>query len=94
MLRLRLPDEFLGSFSQGTAIAYKVIPLLSSLEEPLKTEVRDAFASSLRVVWQVMIGVGALGLIVSLAMEHLPLHTSLDEKWGISDSEHRRNNTL
>ncbi|KIM76367.1 hypothetical protein PILCRDRAFT_826363 [Piloderma croceum F 1598] len=94
MLRLRLPDEFLASFPQGTAIAYKVIPLLSSLEEPLKTEVRDAFASSLRVVWQVMIGVGALGLIASLAMEHLPLHTSIDEKWGIADSEHKQNNTL
>jgi len=54
--------------------------------------VRDAFASSLRVVWQVMIGVGVLGLMASLAMEHLPLHTSIDEKWGISDSE--QNNTL
>jgi len=84
----------LKQFPLGSAIAYKIIPLIPGLEEPLKTEVQNAFANSLRVVWQVMIGVGALGLIASLGMEHLPLHTSLDKNWGITETEHEQENTL
>jgi hypothetical protein len=86
-LRINLPAEFQAQFSQGASIAYKTILLVPGLEDPLKTEVQNAFAASLRVLWQVMAGFAGFGLLVSAAMKHLPLHTSIDERWGLSDRE-------
>lgn len=77
--------EFVTIFAEGSAIAYSAIPLLSSLKEPLNQAVRIGFADSIRVIWQVLIGVGTLGFVVSLGMKHMPLHTSLDRDWGLQD---------
>ncbi|KAJ7437589.1 iron permease [Mycena galericulata] len=82
-LQKRLPPAFMVQFPQGTAIAYSIIPLIRTLHEPLKSEIQVAFAESLRVVWQVLIGISGVGLLVSLAMKGLPLHTDVDAKWGI-----------
>ncbi|KAJ7278817.1 major facilitator superfamily domain-containing protein [Mycena rebaudengoi] len=78
-----LPPSFHGLFPQGTQIAYAVIPLIPQLPTEVATATREAFASALRVMWQVMIGIGALGLLVSLAMKHLPLHVQTDENWEL-----------
>ncbi|KAJ7250496.1 major facilitator superfamily domain-containing protein [Mycena haematopus] len=77
----RLPPAFSGQFPGGTPTAYSIIPLIRTLPEPLKGQIQVAFADSLRVVWQVLLGVSGAGLLVSLAMEGLPLHTSVDKKW-------------
>ncbi|KAJ7312393.1 iron permease [Mycena albidolilacea] len=81
----RLPLAFSVQFPQGTAIAYSIIPLIRTLPEPLKSQIQVAFADSLRVVWQVLLGVSAAGFLISLAMKRLPLHTEVDKKWGIDD---------
>jgi hypothetical protein len=88
-LKHRLPSAFVSVFPEGTAIAYAVIPLISTMEQPLKDEVRKAFAGSLSVIWRVLIGIGALGLIASLGMKRLPLHTDVDRDWGIAESDRR-----
>ncbi|KAF7356272.1 Efflux pump FUS6 [Mycena venus] len=82
----RLPPAFTVQFPQGTSIAYSIIPLIRTLPEPLKSQIQVAFADSLRVVWQVLIGVAGAGLLVSLAMKRLPLHTEVDRKWGIENA--------
>ncbi|KAJ7183768.1 major facilitator superfamily domain-containing protein [Mycena filopes] len=82
-----LPPAFKGLFPQGTQIAYAVIPLLPTLPPDVQAETRQAFASAMGVMWQVMIGVGALGLLVSLPMKHLELHAATDEKWGVVERE-------
>lgn len=79
----RLPESFTSQFSGGAALAYAAIPVISDLQEPLRTQVREAFADSIRIIWQVMIGIAGLGLLCSLPMKALPLHTQVDEKWGI-----------
>ncbi|KIP05973.1 hypothetical protein PHLGIDRAFT_73402 [Phlebiopsis gigantea 11061_1 CR5-6] len=79
----RLPEDFVQHFPGGVAIAYSAIPLIPTLDEPLRSQVRVAFADSIRVIWLVLIGVGALGLLSSLFMKGLPLHTQIDESWGI-----------
>lgn len=79
----KLPADFIEKFPGGVAIAYSAIPIIPSLPEPFRSEVRKAFADSLAVIWQVMIGVGAIGLLSCFFMKALPLHTSVDEKWGI-----------
>lgn len=78
-------------FPKGVALAYSAIPLIATLEDPLRTEVRQAFADSIRVIWQVMIGIAALGLLISLPMKALPLHTQVDERWGMEAQQHSEN---
>lgn len=85
-LQKRLPAEFFAQFPRGTEVAYSVIPLIPTLEPELKTQVQVAFAGSLQVVWQVLTGICGLGLLLSLAMKKLPLHTHTDEHWGVKDS--------
>ncbi|KAJ3733198.1 iron permease [Lentinula guzmanii] len=88
-LKKNLPSDFSSTFPGGAAIAYSIIPRIPSLQEPLKTEVRTAFAESLRVLWQVMLGVSGMGLLISLTMKGLPLRTELDRKWGVRDDKNQ-----
>ncbi|KAF7290104.1 Iron permease [Mycena chlorophos] len=85
-LAKELPPSFLAQFpsssSTGTELAFEVIPLIKTLPEPLRTEVRTAFAKSFSVVWYTLAGIGGLGIIVSFAMKRLPLHTQVDDAWG------------
>lgn len=82
-LHRRLPAEFLAQLPDGAALAYSAIPLIKDLDEPLRTQVREAFADGFKIIWQVMTAVAGLGLISALFMKALPLHTQLDENWGI-----------
>ena len=86
-LSKRLPEDFVAQFPGGVAIVYSVIPMIKGLPEPARSEVRAAFADSMRVIWQVMIGVAAMGLLCCPAMKSLPLHTQVDDKWGLEGSE-------
>ncbi|KAJ7141915.1 major facilitator superfamily domain-containing protein [Mycena crocata] len=86
-LTTRLPAAFLAKYPGGTQIAFEVIPSIRDLPQPLKDEVRQAFAGSLQVLWNVLAGISGLGLLASLFMKHLPLHTSTDAEWGRSDAK-------
>lgn len=85
-LKKRLPTEFITMFPEGVSIAYSSIPVINSLDEPLRTQVREAFAQSIAVIWKVNIGIAGLGFLSSLAMKGLPLHTEVDDKWGLEDN--------
>ncbi|EIM89050.1 MFS general substrate transporter [Stereum hirsutum FP-91666 SS1] len=82
-LTQNLPSAFTSQLPQGTAIAYAAIPVIGDLSEPLRSQVRVAFADGLIVFWEVLIGIVGLGLLASLAMRHHPLHTKTDEDWGM-----------
>jgi hypothetical protein len=82
-LAQRLPVQFRVLFPQGAETAYSAIPLISSLQDPLRSAVRTAFADGLRTMWFVLIGISALGLACSLLMEAIPLHTKTDDEWGV-----------
>ena len=58
--------------------------------EPIRSQVRIAFSDAIRVIWMVMIGIGAAGLLISLFIRALPLGTVTDEDWGIVRKEDRR----
>lgn len=79
----RLPIDFLDHFPGGTSIAYSIIPVIRDLPQPFKRDVQVAFAESLGVFWLVLIGVSGIGLLVSLFMKGLPLHTAMDRNWGL-----------
>ncbi|KAI0259530.1 major facilitator superfamily domain-containing protein [Gloeopeniophorella convolvens] len=80
-----LPGEFLDNFPQGVEIAFAAIPDIPGLDPTLGGEVRAVFARSLSTVWKIMAGIAGLGLLVSLAMKRISLHTSVDQDWGQKD---------
>ncbi|KAF7362515.1 Iron permease [Mycena venus] len=86
-LHKRLPAEFIAQFPGGTEIAYSIIPVIRTLEEPLRGQVRDAFAQSLKVVWWATTGIAGLGFLLSLPMKHHQLHTAVDREWGLEISD-------
>lgn len=85
-LKKRLGTEFLDRFPSGSAIAYTLIPQIDDLSEPIKSDVQAAFAQSLSIFWKVLIGIGAMGILSSLLMKGLALHSQLDEQWALEQN--------
>jgi hypothetical protein len=61
--------------------------LISFLDrpEPLRTQIREAFVDSIRVIWYTLIGVSALGLFVTSLFKSYALHKTTDERFGLQD---------
>ncbi|KAJ7432135.1 iron permease [Mycena galericulata] len=78
-----LPVAFTSQFSAGFEIAYAAIPTIRALEEPLKSEVRKAFADSMRVVWRTMIGISGAGLLTCVLLTEVPMVQHTDETYGL-----------
>lgn len=84
----RLPAEFVSSLPQGSiSIAYSAIPRIAALEEPLRSQVRAAFAEGIRVIWFVMIGVAGVGLLFALLMDGVPMQAKMDQKWSVKEEK-------
>ncbi|KAJ7065624.1 iron permease [Mycena amicta] len=86
-LAKKLPAAFVAQFPGGVEIAYAAIPLIAPLEEPLKQQVRVAFADSLRVVWLVMTGISALGLASCFLLKEIPMGTEIDETYTLKEGK-------
>ncbi|KAJ7584101.1 iron permease [Mycena floridula] len=82
-----LPLDFVSQFPDGAQIAYAAIPLIKNLPEPLRSQVRVAFASSMSMVWKVMIGIGGAGLISVVFLEEVPMKTHTDETFGLKQEK-------
>ncbi|KAI8969890.1 iron permease [Trametes punicea] len=86
-LKKRLPQEFAAQFPEGVEIAYAAIPIIHTLDEPLRNEVRVAFASSMAVVWKAMLGFSAGGVLTLLMLREVPMQKFTDEKYGLKAGE-------
>lgn len=86
-LKSRLPPSFLSSLPAGLEITYAAIPTISSLAEPQRRQVQDAFADSLDVLWQVMIGLAGLGFLSSLIMREINMSAVTDERFGLDHNQ-------
>ena len=82
-----LPPAFDALFPSGVQIAYAAIPAIGALEEPLRGEVREAFARSLRVVWLTMVGMSGAGLLSVVLMREVPMQRMTDETYGLDAGE-------
>ncbi|KAG8971241.1 hypothetical protein FRC05_011340 [Tulasnella sp. 425] len=89
-LKKKLPPVFLSMFPEGAEIAYAAIPHIPGLQEPIKTEVRAAFADSLKVAWLTMIGISGLGMLCALGMKELKMHEVTDEDWGMKETKEKQ----
>ncbi|KAJ7151678.1 Mfs1.2 [Mycena filopes] len=66
---------FLRSFAGVWGIAIGGAVLQNQLAKRLPSEIRNAFAVSIAVVWKILAGLAGLGLIVSFTMVEVPMHT-------------------
>ncbi|KAL7279441.1 hypothetical protein ACG7TL_007283 [Trametes sanguinea] len=90
-LKRRLPAAFLQQFPDGIEIAYAVIPVIPDLEEPLRTEVRVAFAESMATIWKVLTGISAAGFVTMLLIREVPMQTYTDDEYGLEQERKRQN---
>ncbi|GAA5933720.1 uncharacterized protein JCM15063_001393 [Sporobolomyces koalae] len=86
-LSTALPPAFAEQFGSGGEIAFAAIPVIRTLNEPLRTEVETAFADSIRTIWIAMTALAAVGFLTSLLIKSLPLSTEVDEAWGLERKE-------
>ncbi|TCD64696.1 hypothetical protein EIP91_003770 [Steccherinum ochraceum] len=84
-LKKKLPDAFVSQFPQGVEIAYAAIPVIKDLPEPLRTQVRVAFADSMSLIWKSMIGITGLGLISLLFLKEIPMRENTDATYGLEE---------
>jgi hypothetical protein len=80
-----LPASFLTQFPQDVEIAFETIPIIPSLNQPLKGDVRNTFGMALKVVWQVVLGISIAGMLSNIGMKQLELHMEINEEWGRGD---------
>jgi hypothetical protein len=85
VLKKKLHAAFVTLFPQGVEIAFETIPIIPSLDQPLKDDVRNAFGIALKVVWQALLGISIAGLLFSIGMKQLELHTEIDKDWGVEE---------
>jgi len=69
-------------------IAYAIIPEIKGLPEPLRDQVRAAFASSMSIIWKVMIAIAGLGLITVFFTKEVPMHEFSDDKFALEGHDH------
>ncbi|KAJ7573933.1 MFS general substrate transporter [Mycena floridula] len=82
-----LPAAVMSQVPNGESLAYRIIPIISTLPEPLKTEVKQAFLRSMRVIWIVLEGICTVGLLSLFIMKDVPLRNTVDKKWGLSEQK-------
>ncbi|KAI0046902.1 iron permease, partial [Auriscalpium vulgare] len=88
-LHSRLPPAFLSSLSANTGV-YAIIPTISRLAEPERSQVRAAYSESMQLIWRVMIGISAVGLLTTFLMREEKLRKALDVTWGLQEREDER----
>ncbi|KAF7331692.1 MFS domain-containing protein [Mycena kentingensis (nom. inval.)] len=84
-LQQKLPAAFVAQFPPGFEIAYAAIPVIKTLEDPLKRQVEAAFAESLAVLWRVLLGIGGAGFVASLFMKEIKMATMVDDKYALAN---------
>jgi len=67
--------------------AYAAIPIIKTIPEPLRSEIRESFTDSLRTIWQVSIGIAALGFLSVFFLKHYALAKTTDDHWGIEQKK-------
>lgn len=82
-----LPPAFLEEIAAKThsssSLGISSIPFIPDLPEPLKREVRVAFAKSCRSVWIALLPMAAVGLLTCFGLKAFELHEEVDEEFAM-----------
>lgn len=63
VVQSELQSRIEGLGIDSAFFAHAVVPEIAGLTEPLKSELRSAFANSISVLWQTMIGISGIGFL-------------------------------
>lgn len=85
-LRKNLPPDVLAEVPGGVQFAYSAITAIGTFPPASQAAIQIAFAKSISIIWQVMIGIASIGLISSMFMKALPLHTQVDGHWALENN--------
>jgi MFS family permease len=80
---LSVRDQMTG----GNAYAHASKEFINSLEGNLRDEIVNVFTDSLKVVWQVAIGIVGLAFLLSFLEKEIKLREELDTKYGLERAE-------
>lgn len=89
----QLPPDTIG----GWPTVYDPIPDLRNFEPDLQSNARNAYATGLKALWFVLVGIAVLGLIISFIMGGVKLRKAEDGSWtwqghaDALDEEHLEN---
>ncbi|KZV92252.1 Mfs1.1 [Exidia glandulosa HHB12029] len=83
----RLPASFTETLPSGVQVAFAVIPHIKDLPEPVLSEVRKAFADSVRVIWWAIFGIAVFGALTHILMREIPLPTHTDDNWALQGNQ-------
>ncbi|CDO75244.1 hypothetical protein BN946_scf184633.g3 [Trametes cinnabarina] len=84
VLTKKLPTSLTSTLPKGRDYAYQIIPKIHEMHEPQKTEVRVAFSEGTQLIWRVMIGLSAAGLLTCLLMREEEMKTEVDEACAVT----------
>ncbi|KAF8322732.1 MFS general substrate transporter [Clavulina sp. PMI_390] len=85
-LKSHLSPDVLAAFPHGVEMSYSIIPIVRELPEPLKSQVRQAFAISTANIWYTMVGLGGVGFIAAFFVKSYVLHSFTDKEWALEDA--------
>ncbi len=81
-----LPAAFISLFPGDVDIAFAAVPVIRTLDAPLRGQVQAAFADSLAVVWKAMIGICGAGFLTVLLLKEVPMTTHMDERFALEEA--------
>ena len=87
----KLPQSVKDTLPGLNNVVYAVVPLIPTMQQPEKDVVRHAFAESFQTVWRILIGIAGAGLVASLGMKALPLHTQRNVNLSEARNEEKVN---
>ncbi|KAH8831304.1 MFS multidrug transporter [Flagelloscypha sp. PMI_526] len=79
-----LPSSFILDYLSGEAdVAVALIQQIPSLPDPIKGEVKGAFASSMSTIWRAMAIVSIIGFLFLALMREVPMRANTDPKYSL-----------
>jgi hypothetical protein len=90
----RLPHEVAIQLPQGTDLTYALVPIIRTLPEPLRNQVRRAFAESLKTMWYAMIGISGLGLLSVGALKEVEMQEYKNEVYALKEEQVKENDVV
>lgn len=82
-LSKKLPQSLIETLPSGAAYTYSLIPVIGTLSSAEQGVVRQAFADSLKIIWETMAGISGLGLLSCLLMKEVEMRVSVDDQWAL-----------
>ncbi|KAH8832958.1 major facilitator superfamily domain-containing protein [Flagelloscypha sp. PMI_526] len=84
-LKQNVPSDFKTQFPAGVELAFALIKVIPTVDEPLQSQLKLSFANGMSIIWKTMIGISGAGLLSVLIMKEVPLPDRTDENFALEE---------